>query len=99
MKVLAVSNHPGGTAAVIPVLSHLIAQGARCFGLTTALSADQFVNAGIVHDVFSSQVTAEYLKRVFDRVGPDCVVAGTSEPEDTVIGRLESKVVVEAGLN
>ncbi len=96
MKILLTSNHPGGTAAVLPVAAKLTEIGAACVGVTTARSAPAYDAAGVSHHVVDSPVGAREARHLIETHAPDFLLAATSEPGDPRVGRLETRLLAEA---
>ena len=96
MKILGVCNHLGGANAIFPVLEKLSSEMASVHVVTTSLSVDKFKNTGITVDLVSGRVNRIEVQKKIQQVDPDLLLVGTSEPEDHLIGRLESCFIHEA---
>lgn len=88
--VLGVYNHPGGENSIFPVLTELQNRNIRCFCVSEARGIKRCKDAGIPSSEIIDRITEKKAEECFNLYNPHVVLCGTSEPEDPVVGRLES---------
>jgi hypothetical protein len=96
LRIITVTNHPGGARAVLPVLSFLGSKEFSCRNFTSECGRSFYEKENIEAEIIQSRISLEYIHRIFEEWKPDALIAGTSEPEDKDIGRIEPLFVVAA---
>ena len=90
MKILSVSNHPGGVNALIPVLDSLNNAGNCVHVITSRRNRATFKQSRYKLKYVETPISINSSLDVLRTIKPDLLLTGTSEPEDKEVGRIES---------
>ena len=99
MKVLSVCNYPGSVNALLPVLNALGKSNNSVYVITSHYNHTKFKRTRFKARYLDAPISLELSFEVLNTFKPNILLAGTSEPEDQEVGRVESIFINAAKKN
>ena len=90
MRIVVVCNHPGGVNSLRPVVQKLIHEKHNIFIVSSKLNIDDFRSFQCEVLFLDRPIALHGAENVLNSFSPNLLLTGTSEPEDEIVGRLES---------
>ena len=87
--VLFICNHPGAVQAVLPVVLDLKKKNIPLYGVVSERASSAFEGMAEVF-VLKEMIQKKFCEEILYQTQPQALVLGTSEPVDSVIGRMEA---------